>query len=134
MFRSTYDHPQVYKSYYLHILIVHRCFPLKHNGIPFCFYIVCICLLYPTSVKIAICEASNTMFKMFKSFSRFLLWYRRYVFTWRYSLFPWGWACCLTFPFTFSLLVMSSNNLKNHWCTYINYFDKLIYMHALIRN
>ena len=26
MFRSTCDHPQVYKSYYLHVLIVHQYF------------------------------------------------------------------------------------------------------------
>ena len=51
MFRSSYDHPQIYKSYYLHVLIVHRYFSLKHNGIPFCFYIVCIWLLYPVIVK-----------------------------------------------------------------------------------
>jgi len=47
-----YDHPQVYKGYYLHVLIVHRCFSLKHNGIPFYFYIVRIWLLHPVIVKI----------------------------------------------------------------------------------
>ena len=37
MFRSSYDHPQVYKSYHVHVLIVHRCFTVKRNGIPLCF-------------------------------------------------------------------------------------------------
>ena len=49
---------------------------------------------------------------MFKSYSKILLCYHRYVFTWRYALFPWGWACCLTFTFTFSL---QQNVFKIHF-------------------
>ena len=37
MFRSSYDNPQVNKSYHLHVLIVHRCFTVKRYGIPLCF-------------------------------------------------------------------------------------------------
>ena len=48
------------------------------------------------------------------------MWYRRYVLTWRYALFFVRLGCCLTFPFTFSLSVLSSNSFKEslvhlHW-------------------
>jgi len=52
MFRSSYDHHRVYKSYNVHVLIVHQCFTVKRNGITLCFYIVHIWLLYPVTVKI----------------------------------------------------------------------------------
>jgi len=39
---------------------------------------------------------------------------------WKCVLFPCGWACCLTFTFTFSLPVLSAVSLRNRWCTYIN--------------
>jgi len=34
MFRSSYDHHEVYKSCHVHVLIVHRRFTVKRNGIP----------------------------------------------------------------------------------------------------
>ena len=38
MFRSSYDHHQVYNSYHVHVLIVHRCFTVKTQWDPITFH------------------------------------------------------------------------------------------------
>ena len=49
MFRSSYDHHQVYRAIMYMFLLCNDAFIVERNGIPLSFYIMRIWLLYPVN-------------------------------------------------------------------------------------